>query len=57
MRHRVTQAISRISGRPSADQRPHTNNEPRSIGDVPDATLLAGIIAVAMAAFWQVAVN
>ena len=56
MRHRVTQAIHRISGRPPTDPRPHGDDGFRSIGDLPDATLLAGAVALAMAAFWQLAV-
>jgi hypothetical protein len=57
MRHRVTQAIHRISGRPPTDQRPHGDDNFHSIGDLPDATLLAGAIAIAMAAFWQLTVG
>ncbi len=57
MRHRVTQAIHRIAGRPPADQRPHADDGFRSIGHVPDTTLLAGAVALAMAAYWQLAVG
>ncbi len=57
MRHRVTQAIHRISGRTPTDQRPHGDDNFHSIGDLPDATLLAGAIAIAMAAFWQLTVG
>ena len=57
MRHRVSQAISRISGRPRTDQRPNGGDDFHSTGDVSDATQFAGVIAIAMAAFWQLTVS
>jgi hypothetical protein len=57
MRHRVTQAIHRISGRPPTDQRPHSDDGFRSIGDLSDTTLRAGVVALAMVTFWQLAIG
>ncbi len=53
MRQRVSQAIHRVARRASTERQPHSDDDLRTSGDLPEIAVFAGAIAFAVAALWQ----